>query len=197
MYSLTNLSGKIADIQNNNLSGVLMVSGQSPALQDKTLTYSLRFESGDVARVGGGTEAQGIDALIELIQLQKLVEPRWFPLNPTPNWTSNAQISRHEISGLLGLANAPHNAPVKVALPGASATNVPSNADQAGKALMQHVGKVFRNVYIGDTDKDLAHVAKLHPPATEPTAFINACVHLLEPMLGEDAALALLTTASQ
>jgi hypothetical protein len=194
MYTLTNLSSKIADIQNNNLSGVLMVSGQSLASQNKTLTYSLRFESGDIARVGGSTEIQGINAVIELVQLHNLAEPRWFPLNPTPNWAGNAQISRHEISGLFGLANVPSTAPVKVAVGPTAAT---ANSDQAGKALLQRVRTVFRNVYIGDTDTDLAHVAKLHPPSSEPTAFIDACVHLLEPMLGEDAAHALLTAASK
>lgn len=196
MYSLTQLSGKIADIQNNNISGVLMVSGQHLGAQNNTRTYSLRFESGDVARIGGGTDALGIDALIELVQLHNLAEPRWFPLNPTPNWSGAAQISRPEISSLFSSARAPSNPQVKVKVESnASADSGSSNADQTGKALLRRVRTVFMNVYIGDTDSDLARVAKMYPPSTQSTAFINACVHLLEPMLGEDAALALLTAA--
>ena len=193
MYSMTHLSGKIAAVQAQNLSGVLMVSGRFAASQTKTLTYSLRFESGDLARIGGATDATGIDAFVELVQLQNLNEPHWFPLNATPNWTAQPQITRQEMAGLLNLAS--------TAIPGATNTTTltPSgmastaHTEQAGKALMQRVRNVFTNVYIGDTDRDLARIAKLHPPSTEPAAFINSCVQLLEPMLGDEAARSLLS----
>jgi hypothetical protein len=188
MYSLTNLSAKIAEIQRNNLSGVLMVSGRATATPAKVSTYSLRFESGDLARLGGATEAQGIDAFIELLQIPNFAEPRWFPLNATPNWTAKPQIMRQEMTGLLSLATAP------VEVPATAKAATPSlDADKAGKALMQRVRSVFINVYIGNTDADLAQTAKLHPPSTEPDAFIDACVHLLEPMLGAEAARAILS----
>ncbi len=188
MYSLKNLSTKIADLQRDNLSGVLMVSGQAAANQAKVLTYSLRFESGDLARIGGATDAQGIDAFIELLQIQNFAEPRWFPLNATPNWTAKPQITREEMAGLLSLATVPVEMPAAAKTPAASL-----DTDKAGKALMHSVRSVFINVYIGNTDADLAQVAKLHPPSTEPDAFIDACVQLLEPMLGAEAARSMLS----
>jgi hypothetical protein len=188
MYSLTNLSTKIADIQRDNSSGVLMVSGQATAAPAKVLTYSLRFESGNLARIGGATDAQGIDAFIELLQIQNFAEPRWFPLNATPNWTAKPQIMRQEMLGLLSLATTPVQVPAAAKSPTASL-----DADKAGKALMLSVRSVFINVYIGNTDADLAQAAKLHPPSTQPDAFIDACVHLLEPMLGAEAARAMLS----
>jgi hypothetical protein len=186
MYSLTNLSSKIADIQRDNLSGVLMVSGQAAASLAKVSTYSLRFESGDLARIGGGTDAKGMHAFTELLQLQDFAEPRWFPLNATPNWIAKPEVERQDMAGLLSLASTPH----KVEVPATSL-----DAAKAGKAMMQRVRTVFTNVYIGDTDLDLAQVAKLHPPSTEPAAFIDACVHLLEPMLGAEAAQAMLSNS--
>ncbi len=188
MYSLENLSAKIAGIQRDNLSGVLMVSGQAAATQTKVLTYSLRFESGDLARIGGATDVQGIDAFLELLKIPNFAEPRWFPLNATPNWTAKPQIMREEMAGLLSLATVPVEMPVAAKTPAADL-----EADKAGKALMRTVRSVFINVYIGNTDADLAQVAKLHPPSTAPDAFIDACVHLLEPMLGAEAARSMLS----
>lgn len=186
MYSLTNLSKKIADIQRDNFSGVLMVSGQAAASLAKVSTYSLRFESGDLARIGGGTDAKGMHAFTELLQLQNFAEPRWFPLSATPDWSARPEIMRQDMAGLLSLASTPARIET-------SATSL--DADKAGKALMQRVRTVFTNVYIGNTDADLAQVAKLHPPSTEPSAFIDACVHLLEPMLGAEAAQAMLSNS--
>jgi hypothetical protein len=191
MYSLSDLAKAIADIQQKNQSGVLMVSGQRLPSENKTTTYSLRFESGDLARIGGGTDALGLDAVLELVALEVLTQTRWFPLNPTTNWSGSAQIQRDELTGLLGLAAARVAQPAETA--SAATGGVQQNAETAGKALLEHVHAVFLNVYIGDTNADLKLTAKQYPPATEPAAFIEACVHLLEPMLGVDAARALLS----
>jgi hypothetical protein len=194
MYSLSDLGKVIADIQQKNQSGVLMVSGLRLPSENKTTTYSLRFESGDLARIGGGTNALGLDAVLELVALEVLTQTRWFPLNPTANWSGTVQVQRDELMGLLGLLGL---AAARVAQPaeiaGGATGSTPQHTEPAGKALLEHVRAVFLNVYIGDTNADLMLTAKQYPPATEPDAFIEACVHLLEPMLGVDAARALLS----
>jgi hypothetical protein len=191
MYSLSELGKAIADIQQKNLSGVMMVSGQRLRSDTATVTYSLRFESGDLARIGGAGKAVGVDAVLELVAMQALTQTRWFPLNPTANWSGRAQIPRDDLMGFLDLAVTP---PALTAKPATAATD-PSHSQDAetvGKALLAHVHAVFLNVYLGDTNADLKQVAKLHPPATDPSAFIEACVHLLEPMVGAVGARALL-----
>jgi hypothetical protein len=191
MYSLSELGKAVADIQQKNLSGVMMVSGQRLWSDAATVTYSLRFESGDLARIGGAGKAVGVDAVLELVAMQALTQTRWFPLNPTANWSGSAQIQRDDLMGFLDLAVTP---PALTATPATEATDRSHSQDTeaAGKALLAHVHAVFLNVYLGDTNADLTHVAKLHPPATDPGAFIEACVHLLEPMVGAAGARALL-----
>jgi hypothetical protein len=195
MYALTDLGITIADIQQHNKSGVLMVSGQSTEAVSKT--YSLRFESGELARLSGPNNLLGQEALVELLALKTLTPPRWFPLNASAGWSGPAQIRRQDLSGLLGLAIAPAGMSVKQAIQaGTSAAAMEKEqaaAKQSGEALLLRVMNVFANVYIGDAKADLLVVAKRHPPGSEPAAFIDECVHLLEPMLGEEGARALLS----
>lgn len=191
MYSLRELGIAIADIQQKNLSGVLMVSGQRMPSDTAIVTYSLRFESGDLARIGGSGKASGVDAVLELVAMQALTQTRWFPLSPTANWSGVAQIQRDELRGFLDIAAAGPALNEK-SVAGATERLQSQDAHIAGKALLAHVHAVFLNVYLGNTNADLKQVAKQHPPATEPDAFIEACVHLLEPMLGADGARALL-----
>jgi hypothetical protein len=195
MYSLTDLGITIADIQQHNKSGVLMVTGQNAAAVSNT--YSLRFESGELARLSGPGNLLGQEALVDLLALKTLMPPRWFPLNASANWSGNAQILRKDLSGFIGLAVAPVGMSVKQAMQaGAAAAAMHKEetaAKQSGEALLQRVMDVFTNVYLGDAKADLLAVAKRHPPGSEPAAFIDECVHLLEPMLGEEGARALLS----
>jgi hypothetical protein len=197
MYSLTDLGKTIADIQEHNKSGVLMVSGQSAAAATATQTYSLRFESGDLARISGPGNVLGQEAMMALLALTQWTAPRWFPLNASAGWSGQAQIKRKDLAGLLGLATAPADMSVKEAIKAGPAAGIQAKekeaADKAGAELIKRVHAVFTSVYLGDTNADLAQLAKLHPPATEPEAFIEACIHLLEPMLGEEAARAMLS----
>lgn len=197
MHSLTDLGKAVADIQEHNKSGVLMISGQSPSNGTPVKTFSLRFESGELARLSGANSVLGQAALLELIALEQLTASRWFPLNPNAAWDGIAQIKRQDLAGFLGLATAPKSMSVKEAIeagPAAGSLAQQQQAsDQAAAALVKRVRAVFISVYLGDAKADLAHIAKLHPPATEPEAYVQACVHLLEPLIGEDAARAMLS----
>jgi hypothetical protein len=193
MYSLTDLGKSVADIVDHNKSGVLMVSGQGPSQAAQAKTFTLRFESGDVARLSGPGNIVGQEALLELLALEQLTSLKWYPLNASEGWTGNAQIDRKDLSGLLSLAVAPAGMSVKDAIQAGPSVGSQASSKQAAAVLVKRVYAVFMSVYLGDTKADLTQVAKLHPPATEPEAYIEACIHLLEPMLGAEAARSMLS----
>lgn len=201
MYSLADLGKTVADIQEHNKSGVLMISGQNSSQATTAKTFSLRFESGDLARLSGSDNMLGQEALLGLLALEQLTQPRWFPLNASAGWSGQAQIKRKDLAGMLGLVIAPADMSVKEAIKAGPAAGFEARQQQAAEQasnkataeLVKRVHAVFMSVYLGDSSADLATLAMQHPPATEPEAFIEACIHLLEPMLGADAARAMLS----
>lgn len=197
MYSLADLGKTVADIQEHNKSGVLMISGQSPSKASRTQTFSLRFEEGDLARASSAGSLLGQAALLELVAQEQWMSPRWFPLSTSAGWRGHAQVKRPDLMGLLGQVNAPAGTVATEAIDvGPSAgmqAQQPRAADQAADALVKRMHAVFSSVYLGDTVADLAQTAQLHPPATDPQAYREACIRMLEPMLGAQAARAMVS----
>jgi hypothetical protein len=182
MEGMKGLIDAIQDIHVQNKSGVLMVGTQRGTSEaGAPSTYTLRFEGGELARMSVGGQLQGLDALASLLGVGALGQLRWFPLGINSKWHGNAQISRENLFGTL------HQA-----LGVVSKERVVPDPHQPGidsdHALISHVKEVFRDVYLGDFEADLAQIAKNHPPASEPAEYLDACAQLLAPMVGEKAA---------
>ncbi len=179
MASLTELGETIQSIQTEGKSGVIMVTGHSAA-DAAAVTFSLRFETGQLSRANGGGQLNGAAAVMQICSLQRITHLRWMPLGATSNWAGSPEMSAVELAGLFGLAVQ------------ANTLVAQAQAKDDTAEVLAHVEDVFMHFYLGDAKADLANVLAKYPPKTERKAFLKACIQLLSPWVGEKEALKLL-----
>jgi hypothetical protein len=193
MSQLPELQTALADVFIKNASGLLMITAQGEAGAASLATYSLRFESGQLARARM-PPLEGREAVIALCKSIRIDQIRWFPLNGNPSWDGQAEVSRDDLADLVGLVKrrpVPEGE-VAAVVREAAKSKVVLDAETRGKALLDRAINVFANFYLGDVMSEIAAISKAYPPNTHPDAFIDQCVYRIEPMVGEDEARKLL-----
>lgn len=178
MMKLGEISNQVEEIQREALTGVLMVTGVGP-LSPGPVTYTMRFERGELSRASGGAQLRGLAVVEHLCAAERLTQLRWMSLSPQSNWSGEPEIPAKWLAKLLGVAVN-------------SRASETASKDES-KEMLARVEAVFLQFYVGDAKADLAELARRHPPNADASAFLGECVQLLAPWIGEKEAKKLLS----
>lgn len=174
MSNLGEVSKQVERIQRDALTGVLMVTGSGPSVPGP-VTYTMRFEQGELTRASGGGQLKGLAAVEYLCRCEQLTQLRWMALSPVSSGTAEPELPAKWLAKKLREA-------------AIAQVSLAASANDDLSALLERVESVFLQFYVGDTKADLAALSKSHPPDRDVTAYLDECVHLLTPWIGEKEA---------
>lgn len=181
MDAMAEILDLVKSIQTERKSGVVMVTGVGDRAMAPSITYSMRFESGQLSRASGGGQYKGIEAVRQLCRSEQVSQLRWMALGSQANWAGEPDVPARDLVQLLSQA---------------VSAREHVRAEQSAKAdtdaLLARVEDVFVHFYVGDAKADLAVLQERYPPDVKRTAFLDACVKLLRPWIGEKEARRLL-----